>query len=208
MNEHASLLGTEHVAATIRSRRTNLRIDRDRPVDPALLNELMELATWAPNHHLTEPWRFAVITGDARATLGALTADYQRSIGVTDEAKLDKTRGKFTRSSVMLLVASEPSAGASAATRLEDRDATSAAVQNLMLAATAHGLATYWGTGAVCEAPAVKEWCGFSADADVVAAIYLGYAFADVPVPTRSAPQVLWLTGTSTDGSAEGSDHG
>ncbi len=179
----------EHV---IMSRRTNLRIQRDAPVDPDLLNRLMMLATWAPNHHLTEPWRFAVVSGDARATLGELTADFLIESGMTDEAKLDKTRGKYLRAPIMMLVASSSAINAKAATRLEDRDAVSSAIQNILLAATAEGLASYWGTGAICDAPAVKSFCGFDVDDTVLGAIYLGWPMGDVPVPSRRPPVITW----------------
>jgi nitroreductase len=177
----------------VRSRRTNLRIDRDRPVHPSTVEYLIDLATWAPNHHLTQPWRFAVITGAARATLGELTADYQASIGVHDAAKLDKTRTKFMRAPAVLLVGCESSEAAPLAVRLEDRDATAAGVQNLLLAATAAGLASYWGSGAVCEAPEVKTMCGWSDHTVVLAAIYLGHPIGDVPLPSREPARVAWI---------------
>jgi nitroreductase len=129
--------------------------------------------------------------------LGHLTAEFQVQQGMTDPAKLDKTRGKFTRAAAMVMVASESQPHANLATQVEDRDATAAAVQNLLLAATSLGLATYWGSGPVCEAPSVKAWCGFAAHAQVVAAIYLGYPFGDVPVPFRTVPTISWL-GDST----------
>src|SRR3954449_11682155 len=44
----------------IRTRRTHKVYGPD-PVDRATLTELLELARWAPNHHLTPPWRFRVI---------------------------------------------------------------------------------------------------------------------------------------------------
>jgi nitroreductase len=177
----------------VRARRTNLRMDRDRPVEPVAIEALIDLATWAPNHHLTQPWRFAVITGPARSTLGELTAKYQLGHGVTDEAKLDKTRTKFLRAPAIVMVACESAGVAPAAVRLEDRDATAAAVQNLLLAATASGLASYWGSGVVCEAPQVKQLCGWEADTVVIAAIYLGYAVGEVPRPSRNPANITWV---------------
>ena len=181
------------VADVIRSRRTNLRIDRDRAVDAETISELIGLAVWAPNHRLTEPWRFAVISGDGRARLGAVTADFQSEMGMTDPAKLDKTRNKFLRAPIVLLVAVESAADASHDIKVEDRDATAAAIQNVLLGATALGLGSYWGTGAVCEVAAVKAMAGFAGHAEIVAAIYLGWPIGDVPVPQREAPLVTWV---------------
>jgi nitroreductase len=180
----------DHFSALVRRRRTNMRIDSDRAVDPALITQLCELATWAPNHKLTEPWRFAVVTGSARADLGTLAAEYQAAQGETNEAKLNKTRGKFLRSPVVTMIAS---AWSDPLRRDEDRDAVSAGVQNLLLAATAAGLASYWGTGAVCMAPEIKQLCGFPTTADVLAAVYLGWPIGEVPTPPRAAPVIRWV---------------
>jgi nitroreductase len=181
------------VTDLIRSRRTNLRIDRDRVVDAKTISSLIDLAVWAPNHRLTEPWRFAVISGEGRNRLGTITADFQHESGMTDPAKLDKTRSKFLRAPIILLVASQPSADAPHDMVAEDRDATAAATQNILLGATALGLASYWGSGAVCESPAVKAMAGFADHAQVIAAIYLGWPIGDVPVPERQAPLVSWV---------------
>ncbi|MEA2208729.1 MAG: hypothetical protein QOF54_1206, partial [Solirubrobacteraceae bacterium] len=50
----------------IRTRRTHKAFAAD-PIDPATLDELFELARWAPNHNLTNPWRFRVLGKRTRA---------------------------------------------------------------------------------------------------------------------------------------------
>jgi nitroreductase len=184
----------DDLAGLIMSRRTNLRIDADRPVDLALVERLCGIAVWAPNHKRTHPWRFAALVGDARRTLGELVADHLSHDPDADhpdkQAKIAKTRSKYLRSPVVLMVASESSPGAIGVRRAEDRDAAAAGVQNLLLAAHAAGLATYWGTGALVSVPEVHELCGFSPDAAIVAAIYLGWPTADVPNPGREAADV------------------
>ena len=181
----------EALADVVRGRRTNLRMDPNRAVEPEVIEAMCELATWAPNHKMTQPWRFAVCTGESRATLGRLTADFQAARGELNEAKLDKTRGKYLRAPAVVLVASarvtDPGRWA------EDRDAVSAGVQNMLLAATAAGLASYWGTGAITAAPAVKELCGFGSDDEIVAAVYLGWPIGVVPTPQRQPAKVRWL---------------
>src|SRR5438477_10884501 len=54
--------------AAIRTRRTHKAYGPE-PVDRATLLELFELARWAPNHHLTSPWRFRVLGERSRARL-------------------------------------------------------------------------------------------------------------------------------------------
>ena len=183
----------DSTAALLLARRTNLRIDRERPVDPELIKRLCALATWAPNHHLTEPWRFAVVTGEARAELGRQTAAHMADLGITEEAKLEKARTKFLRAPVMLVVACASAADASPGTRAEDRDAVAAATQNLLLAATAAGLWSYWGSGAVTDAPGVKAMCALSPSDTIVAAVYLGWPGGEVPMPVRHEPIIAWV---------------
>ena len=84
------------LAALARTRRTNLRVDPDRRVPVALIERLIELAQCAPNHKRTWPWRFAVLTGPARASLGEALATFLAEAGA-DEAKVAKARTKYLR---------------------------------------------------------------------------------------------------------------
>ena len=132
---------TTDLDRVIRSRRTTKLLDPDRPVDPAVIAELCELATWAPNHKKTEPWRFAVVTGDGRRRLGETLADALAATG-GHEAKITKTRTKYFRAPVVVVVGSVP--GADPVTTAENRDAVASAITLLLLSATARGLGTLW----------------------------------------------------------------
>ena len=178
----------------VETRRTNLRMDLARPVSGEVLTRLCELAQWAPNHHRTFPWRFAVLTGAARQQLGDGVAAYDAALGARPE-RVEKSRTKYLRAPVMLLVASSSADDADPVRRLEDRDAVAAGVQNLLLAATAAGLASFWASGSITEAPQVRELCGFAPTDAVVAAIYLGWPLDIEPnVPARPQPKISWLT--------------
>ena len=180
--------------ALIKARRTNLRIDPDRDVDPALLTQLCALAAWAPNHHLTEPWRFAVITGEARAELGCRTADYAIGRGMDDNDRMAKLRVKYLRAPVMVMVGCASLADASESVRVEVRDAVASGIQNMLLGATAAGLCSFWGTGPVTDAPEVKALCGFALADAIVAAVYIGWPVGDVPVPQRQEAVIHWVS--------------
>ena len=173
--------------ALVERRRTNLRIDPERPVPVELLERLCRLATWAPNHKRTWPWRFVALVGDARVRLGEVLAALEEARGARPE-KVANARGKYLRAPLMLAVAS--AADPDPLRHRENRDAVTAGVQNLLLGATAAGLASYWGTGAVVEAPEVRELCGLDPDDQLVALLYLGWPIGDVPVPERPAPDL------------------
>lgn len=170
------------IAELIRSRRTSMVVDKERAVPAELVRELCELAQWAPNHKRTWPWRFALIDGDARARLGNVIADAMQAHGDPAE-KVAKARGKYLRTPATLVVGSAP--GDTDNRTAENRDAVAAGIQNLLLAATAHGLATYWGSCPHGANDVVADLCGFEAGTHVAAIIYLGWATDTVAVPER-----------------------
>ena len=86
------------------SRRTSLKMDRERGVPVELVQRLCRLATWAPNHKKTWPWRFALFTGEGRAELGATIADALVANGFDDAKRLEKYRVKYLRAPAMLVV--------------------------------------------------------------------------------------------------------
>ena len=175
------------LADLVRRRRTSMLVDKQRPVPHELIDELCELAQWAPNHKRTWPWRFAIAGGEARARLGNAIADAMQAHGDPPE-KVDKTRTKYTRTPVTLVVGSSP--GDSHLRTAENRDAVAAGIQILLLAATAHGLASYWGSCPKGANDVVSDLCCFEAGTHISALIYLGWASSMVEPPGRPAPHV------------------
>lgn len=174
-------------SALVRARRTNLMIDRARDVEPNMVQQLCELATWAPNHKLTWPWIFAEVRGDARLRLGEVCADVMTAQG-EPQPRVAKTRGKFSRTPVVLVVGSE--VGDSELRTAENRDAVSAAVQTLLLGATSLGLASFWSSCPKGANGAVATFCEFPAETAIVAMVYLGWP-TDVPQGfERPAPRI------------------
>lgn len=172
----------------IRSRRTSMAVLRDREVPVEVVHELCDLAQWAPNHKRTWPWRFAWCTGDGRARLGDTIADAMAAHGDPPE-KVTKARGKYLRTPATLIVGT--AVGDSAERTAENRDAVAAGVQNILLAATARGLATYWGSCPKGAHEAVAQLCGFAADTHITAIIYVGWADdSDIAVPARPPVQL------------------
>lgn len=176
----------EVLADLIHRRRTSLAVDAERPVPDEVIDRLVELATWAPNHKRTWPWRFTVFTGDGRKRLGRTVAEAAERAGRAAK-KVDKLRGKYLRSPVVLVVSSV--ADKDPLRRAEDRDAVAAAVQNILLGATALGLASHWASVDESVAPALRTICEIGRNDDLVALIYLGWPTGQVPVPERPAPQ-------------------
>ncbi len=121
----------------IRSRRTH-KAYAPGPVDRATLDELFELARWAPNHNLTNPWRFRVLGPAALAQL--------------KQAAGPEAAGKLERAPT--LVAASVAQSGDPLADAEDRDAAACACYIVLLAAHARGLGGYWRTPGVLRTPA------------------------------------------------------
>lgn len=181
----------DDLTGIIRSRRTHMLVDREREVSTGLVERLIELGTWAPNHKKTWPWKFAVVTGDGRARLGDAFADDMDELDVGDLAKRAKTRTKYTRTPLSLVVACQPHEHPTF--HAENRDAVAAAIQNILLGATAAGLASFWGTAPLADSRRAIELCGFEVGDRIMAIVYLGWPNGTVDAPVRPAPVVTHL---------------
>jgi len=161
------------LAEAIRTRRTHKAYGPD-PVPHDLLAELIELATWVPNHHLTNPWRFRVLGPRALARLKA-AADAQ----VPDSgAKLDRAP---TLVAVSALVTGDPVQDE------EDLLAAGCAAYAVLLGAHARGLAGYWRTPAVLRTAEGRAALGIGPDEHPIGLLYLGPPRQAQRAPERAA---------------------
>jgi nitroreductase len=152
----------------IRTRRT-IKAYAPRPVPRALLEELFELARWAPNHHLTEPWRFRVVGPTALERLKA-------AAGPEAAAKLDRAP--------TLIVSSARLSGDPVQDE-EDLHATACSTYALLLGAHARGLAGYWRTPEVLRTPEGRAAVELPDDERFVALLHLGDARQGKDAPPR-----------------------
>ena len=170
----------------IRSRRSIGKCTGEVP-DRALIEQVLEAATWAPNHKQTEPWRFVVLAGDARAELGEAMGRAAAQ-GIDDpaaaQAAYDKAVKKPLRAPYVIAAYAVPNP---AVPVVEEVAATAAAVQNMLLAAHALGLAAMWRTGALVFSDEVRAFLGVPDAAEMLGTVYLGYANMAPPVRQRCA---------------------
>lgn len=179
-----SLPSLDQVEALVTSRRTSLLCDPDRPVPDELVDRLVELIRWAPNHKRTWPWRVAVVTGEGRARLGeAFAADLEASGRPADDPKVVKNRTKYLRAPLVVVVGAAPHDNE--LLDAENRYAVAAGIENLLLGARAAGLASFWASPPVCPRPRALAVCGFPADTELVGVVYLGWPTGEPPVPER-----------------------
>jgi len=159
----------------IRTRRTH-KAYGSQPVDETTLRELLDLARWAPNHNLTNPWRFRVLGPRALARL--------------KDAAGPEAAGKLDRAPTLVAV-SVVQAGDSIQDE-EDLCATACAAYVVLLAAHGRGLASYWRTPAVLREPAGRAALGLADDERAIGLLHLGPPRQEQRVPERApAPDVV-----------------
>jgi nitroreductase len=165
------------VEQAIRTRRTH-KAYAPEPVDRAVLDELFELASWAPNHNLTNPWRFRVVGPEALAKL-------KQAAGPESAPKLDRAP--------TLVVASAVQCGHDPVLDEEDHAAAAVATYVVLLGAHARGLAGYWRTPAVLRTPDGRAAVGLDEGERVLGLIHLGHP-RQVKDPPPRAPSDEYVT--------------
>jgi nitroreductase len=156
------------VESAIRTRRTHKQYGAE-PLDAETVEGLLDLARWAPNHHLTQPWRFRVLGPETMARLKA-------AAGPKEALKLE-------RAPTLVLVTARLSGDPE--TDEEDLHATAAAVYAVLLAAHARGLASYWPTPGFLRTDEGRAVLGLPGDERLVALVHLGPRVTDPPAPER-----------------------
>lgn len=162
------------------------------------MSELLELANLAPNHGRTQPWKFFVYSGESLAEFGKMHGklywqhtDAEKRM----EATVQKLENGAGNASHMIIAVMQRGVNPRIPV-LEEIAAASAAVQNILLAATAAGIATFWSTGGMTHSQALKQQLGLTEDDLVLGLLYLGYS-DEAPTPAvRNIPiseKVKWL---------------
>ena len=167
------------ITQAIQSRRS-VGIVKQDPVPRELVEKTLESAVHAPNHKITEPWRFHVFTGKgrgelarARAELAKIQAEAEGEEEELAAGRISRERKKAFRAPVVIVVIS--GAGRDEVETLENYAACAAAVQNMQLTAHALGLATIWRTGVQAYHPYMRDFFGLKDGDKIVAYLYLGY---------------------------------
>ena len=180
-----------------------------------LIERVLEAGVHAPNHHDTQPWRFFVLTREARSEFGEVLAqalkrrlgephprplpvDGEGSSKMADaalrqaqddavvEGQMRGERAKPMRSPVLIVVGVSCNQD-DEMTRREDLQAASAALQNMLIAANALDLAAIWRTGDGAYDDSVKAWFGLRPQDEIAGILYLGYPDETLPpMPERT----------------------
>ncbi len=168
----------------IMTRRSVGKTTGERP-DRATIEKLINAAVAAPNHHLTEPWRFLVLSGSALEELGEAWATGAEREG-KDPAGLKE---KALRAPVIIVVIEKPKGHLPKVIEVEEHHAVGAAMQNMLLAAHEMGLAAMLRTGPAAHIKECHDFIGLGDDELVAGYVYVGYPPEGfIKAPPRKTP--------------------
>lgn len=186
----------EQINELIRQRRSIFPPSyNDRPISKAILQSILENANWAPNHKMTQPWRFKVFQGAALERLSQYLSDWYKDH--TPEAffsqmKYDKMRLNPLRSAAVIAICMQRDPGESLP-EWEEIAAVACAVQNMWLSCTAYGIGAYWSSpSSIIQG---DDFLNLKPGERCLGLFYMGYH--DLPeMPGKRSPledKVEWL---------------
>jgi len=216
-------MGTERIVDAldlIKKRRSIPRFTSD-PVPREVIEEMLDAATWAPNHHLTEPWEFIVLEGNAKERFAAIRRDFRLTLFPDPSApEVQKVARKIYEDALAtpVIIVVTTHLAADPAVREDDYAATFCAIQNMLLVAASRGVGTYPRTGELIHDAKLRAFLSLPSDRRIAAVIYAGY-----PAVTPERRRTPWQQKTkwmkegvplavssgdrARSGAASGADH-
>lgn len=182
----------------IRNRRSIFpdQFEAGRHIPDEIIKQVLENATWAPNHGQTEPWRFVVFTRDGLKKLAAFQSElYKETSG---EKFKEATYQKMQRNPLLashviaLCMKRDPN---KKHPEVEEIAAVACAVENIYLSITAYGLGGYWTTGGVTYNEKAKPFFGLGDDDKLLGFFYVGYVAISAAKAKRKPleEKVVWV---------------
>lgn len=157
-------------------------------VDDAVVQQMLENANWAPNHKLTEPWRFVVFTKGGLQQLAAFQSELYKEItttrGTFKEVTFQNLSTKPLLSSHIIAIGMKREPKKSLP-EIEELGAVYCAVENMYLTATAYGVGCYLSTGGITYYEEAKSFFGLEADDKLIGFLHVGMPKGEIPPGKR-----------------------
>ncbi|MEM8672791.1 MAG: nitroreductase [Cyanobacteria bacterium P01_G01_bin.67] len=170
---------TERFNELVKTRRsTKPRLFNGKKIEDDLIWQILENSNWAPNHGLTQPWRYKVFSDSGLVKL----ADFQANLyqQITPQAnfkpeKYERMRTNVLKSSHVIVICMERQKSEKIL-EIEEIEAVACSVQNMALTAAAYQICSFWGSGGVTYTKELKEFLGLEEKDKCLGYLYLGYS--------------------------------
>lgn len=175
------------ITAVIRDRRTIYPEQfSDRKVHKEIIEQILNNAIWAPNHGMTQPWRFKVFTGKAIERFAEFQATHYKNKNREnfDQEKYEKFLNRPKLAQVVIAICMERQATEKIPV-MEEIEAVACAVQNMYLTCTAYGLGAYWGSGGATYSEEMKSFLRLGTKDHCLGFFYIGYPSIEWPKSHR-----------------------
>ena len=153
-----------------------------RRVHREIVEQVLQHGTWAPNHGMTQPWRFRVFLDEgAKSLMTQLSEAYRAHAGEKAmDSKVDKIRARGERCNAIVALGLDHDAEGRFPL-WEDQAALAAAVQNMYLMCTAHGIGGFWSTPGFLAHPLAQQGLGHAEGVLSMGLFYMGYPEGEWP---------------------------
>lgn len=190
----------DEVNKLIRERRSVFPRDyTGEVVDDAIIRQMLENANWAPNHKLTEPWRFVIFSGEGRRKLGFFQGELYKKKTLADGTFNDERyHGLMTKpmeSSHVIAVGMKRDEK-KRVPEWEELGAVFCAIENMYLTATAYGIGCYLSTGGITTEEGAKAFFGFGEEDKLCGFLHVGVPSKQNVSSTRRPVEqkATWIT--------------
>lgn len=175
------------VSEVIRTRRSITRFQVDVLPAENLIRRGIEHATWAPNHYLSQPWRFYLLGPDTVDRICRLNAELVQARQGDKAAEIKLQRWRSIPGWLLLTCGTNPDT----LRRHEDYAACCCAAQNMMLYLWDQGIGMKWTTGEVTRDERFFRIVGIAPDAEEVVGLFWYGLPAESPESARQPVETV-----------------
>ena len=156
-------------------------------VSDVIIDQMIENATWAPTHKLTQPWRFIVYSGGGLKKLAETQAEIYKAVTSRDGSfREDKYQSLLTKpllSSHIIVVCMKRDTKKSVP-EIEEIGAVFCAVENMYLTATGYNVGCYLSTGGITHFEEAKKAFDLQPEDRLIGFLHVGMP-KQIPVAAK-----------------------
>ena len=182
------------ITEIIKNRRTIYpQFYSSRKVHKEIIEHLLQNATWAPTHGMTQPWRFKVFTEESRKILSDTLSMLYKQLTPTENFREDKFAKMQARpfQASAVIVAYMKRGDNPKIPEIEEISSVACAIQNLCLTATAYGIGSFWSTPKIIYTKEMNDFLKINDEDKCMGIIYLGYPNDEWPKGQRKPIEYL-----------------